>query len=59
MNREKLRLRVWDALHTYYWDAAKLRAWYERLCNGDKGIEDIARGMDKYPDLDSIRAKAI
>lgn len=56
---EQLRLRVWAAMHDYYWDRAKLRGWYIRLCNGDKGIVDIMRGMDKYPDLDSIRAKAI
>ncbi len=59
MNREKLRKAVWAAMHDYYWDRAKLRGWYIRMCHGDKNIGDIVLGMDKYPDLDSIRAKAI
>jgi len=59
MEHNKLRQRVWTAMHDYYWDRAKLRGWYIRLCNGDKDIADIVRGMDKYPDLDIIRVKAI
>jgi len=57
MERQELRLKVWEAMHDYYWDRAKLHAWYMRLVRGDRDIEDIEEGMKQYPDLSSIRIK--
>lgn len=50
--KQELRLKVWNALHTYYWDAKKLRQWYLRLSSARPGdVSDIEKGMKKYPDL--------
>ena len=51
MEHQHLRTRVWNALHTYYWDAAKLRAWYTRLCDNTGDVSDIVSGIEAYPNF--------
>jgi hypothetical protein len=57
--RAKLRMRVWTAMHDYYWDRAKLLEWYRRLSSlSTEDVSDIEKGMAQYPDLELIRIKS-
>jgi hypothetical protein len=59
MERQALRLRVWAAMHDYYWDRSKLLKWYRRLSSvSTEDVYDIEKCMEQYPDLELTRIKS-